>query len=165
MTVSLIIARAHNGVMGDDKKSPLWRLPGELQHFRDVTWGHPIIMGRKTYEPIGKPLPGRQNIIITRNKNLAAPGCDIAQSLQAALGLAAEAKEVFIIGGGEIFKQALPQADKLYLTEVDADIAGNIVFDFDESQWNEVSREAQPADSQNEYAYTFVELVKKTTEV
>ncbi len=128
MTISIIVAIARGGVMGDTRKSPLWDLPADLQHFKSVTMGHPVIMGRKTHEGIGRPLAGRKNIIITRSKDYKSDDCVIVHSLQEAFDAAGADAKVFVIGGGEIYKQALPYADKLYVTKVDAPIRGDIFF-------------------------------------
>lgn len=125
--VSLIAAVARNGAIGRNN-ALLWRLPEDLQHFKRVTLGHPVVMGRKTFDSIGRPLPGRRNIVITRNPHWQTEGVETAASLQAALaGLPADAR-AFVIGGGEIYAQALPLADELVLTEVDADFEGDTFF-------------------------------------
>ncbi len=163
MKISLIVAMAENGVIGRRGDVLPWRLPADLAHFRQITTGHPIIMGRKTYETIGKPLPGRQNIIITRNPEFVAEGCDIVNSLDEALRKAEDSKavEAFIIGGGEIFKMAQPRATKLYLTLVHASIAGDTYFKYDKAIWQEIAREDHEADEKNEYNYSFLEFKRE----
>src|SRR6266404_2470375 len=145
MTVSTIVAVSRNGVIGKDNATP-WYLPAELARFKQVTMGHPIIMGRKTHESIGRALPGRQNIVITHDKNYQAEGFDVVNSMQAALDSVKEANEVFIIGGSAIYEQALPLLDKIYLTRVNVDIDGDRYFKFNEDEWQTVSSEKYPAD-------------------
>ena len=150
--LSLIAAVARNRVIGRGNAMP-WHLPEDLKRFKQITLGHPIVMGRRTYESIGRPLPGRENIVVTRNADLALPGIRLAASLSAALELAGE-RPVFVIGGAEIYRLALPLADRLYLTEVDADIEGDTYFpEFDRAQWQETAREASPPDSPLPYAF------------
>lgn len=142
LRISLIAAVAHDNVIGAGNALP-WRLPEDLQRFKALTLGHPIIMGRKTFESIGRPLPGRRNIIITRNMEFTAPGCDTSPSVDAALALCAgTTDEVFIIGGAQIYAQALPLADRLQLTEIDADFPGDAHFPvIDPAHWQLLSRE------------------------
>jgi dihydrofolate reductase len=127
--LALIAARARNGVIGLDNRMP-WHLPEDLAYFKRVTLGKPVVMGRKTFESIGRPLPGRLNIVVTRNPDWQAAGVQVAHSLDAALALAAAAapEEIMLIGGAELYRQALPQADVLYLTEIDAEFAGDAFF-------------------------------------
>lgn len=161
MLVSLIVALTPQGVIGKDNTLP-WHLPSDLKHFKMLTWGKPIIMGRKTFESIGKPLPGRQNIVITHQQNFSVSGCDIVHSLDEALKQAGKAQQVFIIGGSAVFAEALPFADFLYLTLIHADIAGNIYFPaWEQDNWEQVSRENFPADDQNPYPFSFVLLKRR----
>jgi len=160
--LALIVAVAENGVIGKNNALP-WRLPEDLRHFKRVTLGKPVIMGRKTFESIGKPLPGRTNIVITRNAAYQAAGVSVVLSLAAALALAQAvaaqdgAEEVMVIGGAEIYRAALPQADQLYLTEVHASVAGDAVLpDVNWNQWREVSRERHAAPTPDGYDYSFV---------
>ena len=160
--LALIVAVAENGVIGKNNALP-WRLPEDLRHFKRVTLGKPVIMGRKTFESIGKPLPGRTNIVITRNAAYQAAGVSVVLSLAAALALAQAvaaqdgAEEVMVIGGAEIYRAALPQADQLYLTEVQASVAGDAVLpDMNWDQWLEVSRERHTASTPDGYDYSFV---------
>ncbi len=169
MKVALIWAMAPNHVIGRNNKLP-WYLPNDLKYFKQVTFGKPVIMGRKTFESIGKPLPGRTNIVISRNPDFQAPGCRVVDSLAAALELADSValiegiEEVMVMGGGEIYRQALPYADRLYLTEVHAEIEGDAYFPaFDRNQWREVAREDFTAEAKedtgsNPYDYSFVVL-------
>jgi len=157
MTISAIVAISKNRVIGHENDIP-WYLPADLKYFKRTTLNHPIIMGRNTFTSIGKPLPKRTNIVLTRNPFYIASGCLIAHSLKQALELAfdQEEEEVFIIGGGQIYEQALPYLDKIYLTEVDLEVPGEVVFPIlPVNEWIETAAEAHPADEKNEYAYTF----------
>lgn len=127
MALALIAAVARNGAIGQGGSMP-WHLPADLQRFKRTTLGAPIIMGRKTWDSIGRPLPGRRNIVITRNPQWQAPGAETAESLRAALALAEGAEQVFVIGGAQIYAEALPLADRLLLTEIDADFEGDTFF-------------------------------------
>jgi len=143
--VAIIVAVAENGVIGRDNALP-WRLPGDLRHFKRITMGKPVIMGRKTWESIGRPLPGRTNIVISRNPAFAAEGAKVVTSLEEALALAGRiadrAGEAVVIGGAEIYRAALPQADRLYITEVHAEVEGDARLPaIDWNQWREASRE------------------------
>jgi dihydrofolate reductase len=163
MTISLIVAMSKNRVIGKDGKLP-WKLPKELRYFKETTEGHPVIMGRKTYESIGRPLPGRKNIILTRQKNLSLAGCSVVDSFDSALQHVGENEEVFVIGGGEIYKVALPRADKIHLTVVDAVIEGDAFFpDFDDGDWNLVSKNYHRADDNNPYNFSINVYEKKAS--
>ncbi|MEX1995286.1 MAG: dihydrofolate reductase [Candidatus Saccharimonadales bacterium] len=158
MTISAIITIGNNGVIGKEKGIQVY-LPADLAHFKKVTMGHPIIMGRKTHEKIGQTLPGRDNIVLTRNKGYkAAPGCIVVHSLEAALKAAGDAQEVFVIGGESVYQQASPMFDRLYLTNVKAEIEGNKYFRYEPSQWKQIATEKHEADDRNQYAYEFVVL-------
>jgi dihydrofolate reductase len=157
----MYVALTREGVIGDSRKSPLWSLPADLRHFREVTTGHTIIMGRKTFEGIGHPLANRRNIVITRDKAFGAEGVDVAHSLEKALDIASNDGEIIITGGGEVFRQALPLADKLYLTIVDASIPGDIYFNYDKNEWREVGRDDHRPDEENIYPYSFLTLQRK----
>jgi dihydrofolate reductase len=155
--ISIIAALDRNRAIGKQGGMP-WYLPADLARFKSLTMGHPILMGRKTHASIGKALPGRRNIVITRDAGYAAPGCEIAGSLEDALRLAGE-EEAFVIGGGEIYGQALPLARKLYLTRIDAAFDADTFFpEFDESAWRIVSREAHAPDEKNSHPFEFVVL-------
>ena len=159
--ISLIWAVARNGVIGKGNTLP-WRLPADLRYFRACTTGHPIIMGRKNYEDIGKPLPGRRNIVVTRQPAYTAPGCTVVHSVEQALAAAGAEEEVFVIGGADIYRQTLDAADRLYITEIDADIEGDTYFpEFDRRLWREVRREGHAADASNPYPYSFVLLERR----
>ncbi len=156
--ISIIAALAENRVIGVNNTLP-WRLPNDLKHFRRLTTGHAIIMGRKNYESIGKPLPERTNIVVTRNRDYRVDGCLIAHSLDEALRLAGDDPEIFIIGGAEIYREALPFADRLYLTRVHAAVKGDTFFpEIDNNNWKETACEHHAADEKHAYAYSFVVL-------
>lgn len=159
--VSFILALADNGVFGKRGTLMPWRLSADMIRFKSITMGHPIIMGRKTYETFQKPLPGRTNIVVTRNADYQAEGCIVVQSLEAAIEAAKAsegADEIFIIGGSELFNQAVPQAGTIYLTRVHAEPDGDVFFDYKQDEWHEVSSESHPADNKNQYPYSFVTL-------
>lgn len=146
--VSIIAAIAANGVIGSGNALP-WRLPEDLKRFKALTLGHPVIMGRKTFESIGRPLPGRRNIVVSRNPAFAADGCEAAGSLAAALAsCTGTTDEAFVIGGAQIYADALPLADRLYLTEIRMDYPGDARFPaFDRSLWHEAGRERHQSES------------------
>ncbi len=157
MTLSIIVAAAENGVIGHNNNL-IWHLSSDLKHFKNITTGHTVIMGRKTFESMGKALPNRRNIVITANKAYTAPGCEIVPDIESALQLAAQEEEAFIIGGGTIYRAIWEKADKLYLTRVHTAPTGDIsIPEVKASEWQEISREAHPADEKNEYDYTFLE--------
>lgn len=153
--VSLIVAMANNRVIGAGNQIP-WKLPAEQQLFKRVTMGHHIVMGRKTYESIGRLLPGRTTIIVTRQAGYAVPGAVIAHSLAEAIALAGGDDEVFVIGGAELFREALPAADRIHLTVVDADPAGDTFMpDIDPEEWRESSVEVFPADDRHAHGFRY----------
>ena len=158
MTISMIAAMANNRVIGRGNTIP-WYLPADTAYFRQTTLGHPVIMGSKTFASIGRPLSGRVNIVLSKNKDLRIPGCVITRSLTIAIEEAEKTGdgECFVIGGGAVYAEALPLAHRLYLTEIDAEIEGDTFFpEFDKDEWREVSRERHSADEQNVYAMDFV---------
>lgn len=156
--VSLIVASGPDGVIGDGRRMP-WHLPADLKRFRAITWGKPIVMGRKTFESIGRPLPGRTNIVLSRREGFAPPGCRVARSLDEAMTIAAEGgDEVMVIGGGEVYAQALPRADRVYLTLVEGEFEGPVRFPLealDAPGWRVVREESFPADERNPYPHQF----------
>ena len=161
MIISLICAASQNGVIGVDNRLP-WRLPADLKRFKALTMGHHIVMGRKTHESIGRPLPGRTNIVVTRQQNYPAEGCLVASSLAKAIELGQADQEIFIIGGAIIYRQALEFADRIYLTVIHQDFAGDtFLFDIDEEVWQETAREDFEPDAQNRFPYSFVILERK----
>lgn len=150
--LTLIAALGRNRVIGKDGTMP-WHLPEDLNHFKALTMGHPMVMGRKTFDSIGRPLPGRRSIVITRDREWRVPGVEVAHSFDEALDLAGPADRVFVIGGGEVYAVALPFADHLELTEVDAEPEGDTWFpEWDPAQWREVAR-----DQRDGYAFVSLE--------
>lgn len=157
--ISLIVAMTNNRVIGKNNALP-WHLPADLKHFKNITMGKPIVMGRKTFESIGRPLPGRQNIIVTRDTKFKAEGCIIIHDINE-IQLCTDAPEIMVIGGAEIYKQLLPHAHRLYLTFIQTDIDGDSYFpEWHEHEWREISREEFLADENNRYNYAFVGLEK-----
>lgn len=163
-TLTLIVARARNGVIGRDNQLP-WRLPEDLAFFKRTTMGAPIVMGRKTHESIGRVLPGRRNIVVTRDAGRRFDGCDTVTSLSSALEIAAgdDAKEVFLIGGAQLFREGWQFAQKLIVTEIDADFEGDISIEApDPHIWEERSRETHHAAAPNDFDYSFVTYERRT---
>jgi dihydrofolate reductase len=157
MILSLIAAVSKNNMIGNNNEL-IWHLPADLAHFKKITSGNTIIMGRKTYESIGRALPNRRNIVISRQEGYSAPGCEIMQSLQDAVDTCLQEKEVFIIGGGEIYKQVLPVADKIYLTRVYHEFEGDTRFpDINFSNWKLITYVKHHADEKNSFDYSFSE--------
>lgn len=166
MYLSLIAAIGKNNEIGLNN-TLLWNLPSDLKHFRDITSGHTVIMGRKTFESIGRPLPNRKNIVITRDESYTAPGIYVAHSLDEALRIAAteqgskfeevdEEVEAFVIGGGQLYLEALPRAQRLYLTHVDAELTADTYFpEVSCDEWEEISSESHDADTDHAYNYRF----------
>jgi dihydrofolate reductase len=158
MRLSLVVAAAENGVIGAGNQLP-WRLPDDLKHFKAITMGKPILMGRKTYESIGKPLPGRTNIVLSRCRDLSLPGCVVVDSVQAAIATAGDAEELAVIGGAEVYAQALPSADLIHLTRVHATIEGDVTFpELSSREWTEQFIERHPADERHTYPFSFMVL-------
>ena len=155
-TITLIAARARNGVIGRDNRMP-WKIPGEQAYFKRMTMGHPIVMGRKTWESIGRPLPGRRNIVVTRDHGYVATGAEVARSLDEAISLAGNAEQVFIIGGAQMYAEAMPRASRVLLTEIDTDFDGDTWMPpLDRAQWRETSRQDHPPTSDRAFGYSFV---------
>jgi len=155
--VAIIVARARNGVIGRNNALP-WRLRTDLQQFKQRTLGSPIIMGRKTWESLGRPLPGRQNIVISRQADYLATGAQVVSGLKEAIAASVEAKRVFVIGGAQIYAEALNLADVMWISEIHADIEGDALFpQFDPVWFREISREHFAADAHNEYPFDIVE--------
>ena len=160
MRMSLIVAMDEQGVIGDAGGLP-WRLSADLKHVKKTTMGKPIIMGRKTHESIGKPLPDRENIVISRNPRYRPEGCTVFKDLESALEYCSKNDEVFIMGGSELFRMTIGVATRIYLTEVHARVQGDTWFpQFNRGEWREISREDHPADDKNEYPYSFAVLEK-----
>ena len=162
--VALVVAVAENGIIGRQGQLPWGRMPADLRHFKQLTLGHPVVMGRKTFDSIGKALPGRPNIVVTRQPGWAAPGCEAVGSVLAGLARAQElhAETVCVIGGGEIYREALPAVDVVYLTEIHHTFEGDASFPaLSPTEWREETRERHEADAQHAYAYSFVTLRRR----
>ncbi len=159
MLISLIVAMAKNRVIGRGNQMP-WHLPADLRHFKSVTLGKPVIMGRKTFESIGRPLPGRRNVVISRNANWHADGVESVNSLDAALALVQDADEVMIIGGGQLYREALPLAQRLYLTHIELPVSDADTWfpDYSQYQWQQCAEELHDPDEKNPYHYRFETL-------
>ena len=158
--LSIIAAMAQNRVIGIDNTLP-WRLPADLAHFKALTMGHHMIMGRKTFDSIGKPLPGRTTVVVTRNRELQIDGCIMAHSLPEAIAACANDSEIFIVGGADLYAQALPLADKLYLTEIQQEVVGDAHFpEFNLKEWQETARETRQQETPQPLAYHFVTYLR-----
>ncbi len=162
MSISIIVAMAKNRTIGVDN-TLTWRCPEDLKHFKAITMGHHMIMGRKTFDSIGRPLPGRTTVVLTRDINLKIEGCLIAHSLQEAIKACADDTQIFIVGGAEIYAQALTHVDTLYITEIQQNVDGDACFpEFDASDWQEIAREARTQDLPQPLDYHFVTYRRKT---
>ena len=162
MKISIIVAASENNVIGVAGELP-WRLSSDLQHFKATTMGKPIVMGRKTWDSIGRPLPGRQNIVITRQAGYVAEGCDVVASLAEAAEAAGDENEIMVIGGSEIYSLALPLADRLYMTRVHAAVDGDAFFpEIDATEWRLIDEEHHEADERNEHPYSFRVFERET---
>ena len=156
--ISIIVAAAENGAIGGDNRLP-WHLPDDLKRFKALSLGKPIVMGRRTFDSIGRPLPGRTNIVVSRQAGLAIEGVVVAPSLDAALAAAGSVPEIVVIGGAQIFEQALPRTDTIHLTRVHAHIPGDVFFPkLDPASWREAAVEHHAADERHQYAFSFVTL-------
>ena len=156
--ISMIVARSRNHVIGKDNKMP-WKISADLQFFKKVTMGYPIIMGRKTWESIGRPLPGRRNVVVSRNTNYSAIGAELVGSLDQALELLKEFKRVFVIGGQQLFPQAFPRADELFITEIKIQVDGDTYFEIpDPNDWQEAERILE---SEGDIQFAYVTLRRK----
>ncbi len=161
MIISIIVAMDKKGAIGFEGDLP-WHLSADLKHFKVITMSKPLIMGRRTHESIGRPLPGRQNIVLTRGKNFKADGCIVVHSLDDALHAAGDASEVMIMGGAGLYEQSLKRTNRLYLTEVHADVSGDVYFpEFDKDDWIEIEREDHFADDKNDFDFSFVVMERK----
>ena len=160
--ISLIAAISPERVIGNENQLP-WQLPADLQYFRKMTLVKPVVMGRKTFESIGRALPGRRNIVVSRNKAFQAPNCEVFTTIDQALAI--DSEEIMVIGGGRIYAAVLPKATRMYLTFVHQEFAGDTFFPaWDKDEWQEVSREDHTADEDNSVAYSFVVLSRAGTE-
>ena len=161
VVISLIVAMDRRGVIGLDGALP-WRLSADLRNFKALTMGKPLVMGRKTHESIGRPLPGRQNVVLTRQEGYASAGCTVVHDVEGALAACAGFEEVMVMGGAALYEQFLPRAGRIYLTRVQAEVNGDTLFPpFDERAWIEVERRDHPADERNEYPCSFLLLERK----
>ena len=159
MIKTIVVATSQNNVIGKDNKL-LWHLPADLKHLKEITTGHTVIMGRKTYDSVGKPLPNRRNVIITR-KNATIDGCEVVHNVEDAFAICRTEAEVFILGGAEIYRQAMHLCDRIYLTIVHKDFDGDSFFPvIDKEEWKEVSREDHQPDEKNKLPYSFITLEK-----
>ncbi|MFW5450042.1 MAG: type 3 dihydrofolate reductase [Methylophagaceae bacterium] len=156
MNISIIVATDEHGLIGRDNNLP-WALSADLQYFRRITMGKPLIMGRNTHESIGRALPGRKNIVLTNNADYQLGDCSVVHTIDEAVHACGSAEEVMVMGGASLYKQFLPLANKLYLTLVHANLSGDTWFpDWDKTQWQEISREDHDADNKNNYPYSFI---------
>lgn len=161
MNLSIIVAVSTNGVIGNNGELP-WRLSADLQEFKRITMGKPIIMGRLTHESIGRPLPGRENVVLTRNRGFEAEGCTVIHELSSLQSRYGDS-ELMVIGGANLYRDTISQAARLYMTEVHCVIEGDTYFpDFDRNQWLEVERNDFSSDEKNDFDYSFVVLTRKT---
>jgi dihydrofolate reductase len=162
MSFSLIVAMAQNRTIGVNNALP-WRCPEDLKHFKALTMGHHMIMGRKTFESIGKPLPGRITVVVTRNFDLEIEGCLMAHSLKEAIAACADDEELFIVGGAELYRQAIDLVDTLYITEIQQDVEGDAHFpELDKAEWVETAREARSQETPQALHYHFVTYRRKS---
>ncbi|MFB5189101.1 dihydrofolate reductase [Alicyclobacillus fastidiosus] len=159
--LSLLVAMSENHVIGKEGKLP-WHLPSDLKFFRDLTMGQTIVMGRKTYLAIGRPLPGRRNIVLTRDRTFSADGCEVIRSLQELQPFVRSEEEVFVIGGAEVFSQVMRDATKLYLTVIWHTFEGDVKFEFDLADWELVSRSKGRVDEKNQYPHDFFTYIRRT---
>jgi dihydrofolate reductase len=160
MKISLIVAMAANRVIGSKGQMP-WHLPADLKRFKQITWGSPIVMGRKTFEAIGKPLPGRSNIIVSNNKNYRQPDCLVFNDVESVLRHCSQCAEVFVIGGATLYQALLPRADYLYLTEINKEFVGDTYFpEVDKGQWQEVEQQYIDNDQAVDFKYKFLKLAR-----
>jgi len=162
MILSIIVAADENNVIGAGNKL-LWNLPDDMKHFRELTKGHPVIMGRKTHESIGRVLPDRRNIVISRRKDLIIDGCEVVDSLDRAIELVMDdpSGEAFIIGGGEIYRQSMDRADRIYFTRVHGEFTGDTFFPEIDGKWKEISREMHEKDERHGYSFLFIQFEKQ----
>ena len=161
MIISIVVATGINGEIGKDNKL-LWHLPADLKYFKNLTSGHPIIMGRHTYESIGRPLPNRRNIVITRQQDLKIEGVDVVHTLEEAIALVKDQEEIMVIGGADVYKQALPIADRIYITRVNVQPEADRYFpDLNMDNWTKNVDISHPADEKNEHDIQFQMLVRR----
>ncbi len=160
MIISIVVAISENNAIGKNNQL-LWYLPADLKHFKNITTGHTVIMGRKTYDSVGKPLPNRRNIIITR-QDITITGCEVVESIEDALALSADEKEVFIVGGAEIYRQSIHLTDRIYLTIVHQKFDADSFFpEINDDEWVETEREDHQPDEKNKLPYSFITLDRR----
>ena len=165
MIISLIAAMGQGRVIGIENRLP-WRLPADMKHFRALTMGKPVLMGRKTFDSIGKPLPGRTNIVVSQDPNFHPDGVAVANSIAEGLAAGRDAAEIMVIGGASFYAQLLPRAQRLYITEIHHHFAGDAFFPtWNPGEWREIAREDHSADGENSYSYSFVTLVRDAAAV
>jgi dihydrofolate reductase len=158
MRLSIVVAMDDNRLIGNNNQLP-WHLPADLAYFKKLTTGKSILMGRKTYDSIGRPLPNRRNIVITRNSKISISGCEVVSSVEKALILIKDEDEVMVIGGASLCEQLLPQVNRLYITKIDGEFEGDIYFPkYDDLNWRQVSCESHPKDIANAYSHHFIVL-------
>jgi len=158
MRLSIVVAMDDNRLIGNNNQLP-WHLPADLAYFKKLTTGKSILMGRKTYDSIGRPLPNRRNIVITRNSKISISGCEVVSSVEKALILTKDEDEVMVIGGASLCEQLLPQINRLYITKIDGEFEGDIYFpQYDDLNWRQVSSESHPKDIANAYSHHFIVL-------
>ena len=156
--IAFVVAYDRGRAIGKDNRLP-WRLPDDMRHVRNVTMGKPMIMGRRTWDSIGRPLPGRTSIVLTRDREFRCDGCLVARTPEQALKLAGAVPEIIVFGGARVFEEFLPRADRIYLTEVETRVDGDTHFpEIDLAEWREVERTRHPADERHPYAFSFVIL-------
>ena len=161
MRLSIVVAMDDNHLIGKGNGLP-WHLPADLAFFKKITTGNSILMGRKTYDSIGKPLPNRRNIVITRNPDISISGCEVVDSIEKALSITKDEEEVMVIGGANLFEQLLPDVGKLYITHIEGEFEGETYFPhYDENDWLEVSCESHQPDEKNKYVYHFSIMDRK----
>jgi len=161
MSLSIVVAMDENHLIGKDNKLP-WHLPADLAYFKKITTGKSIVMGRKTYESIGRPLPNRRNIVISRNSKTLITGCEVLSSIDEMLSTTKDEDEVMIIGGASLCEQLLPKVSRLYITKIEGKFDGDVYFPkYDESEWCQVSYESHNPDDSNHHAYQFIVLERK----
>jgi dihydrofolate reductase len=159
--LTLLLARARNGVIGANGKLP-WHISEDLVRFKNITMGHPIVMGRKTWESIGRPLPGRRSIVVTRNRDYVADGAEVVTSLEEALARCTDTDEIFVIGGAELYAAALPRADRLLLTEIDEDFGGDTFLPApSRADWKEASRERHEPTAARGFSFDYVDYRRR----
>ena len=158
MSLSIVVAMDKNRLIGKDNKLP-WRLPADLAYFKKITTGKSIVMGRKTYDSIGRPLPNRRNIVISRNSKTLITGCEVLTNIDEVLSITKDEDEVMVIGGASLCEQLLPQVSRLYITKIEGKFDGDVYFpEYDESDWRQVSCESHPSDDSNQHAHHFLIL-------